>query len=405
MRHLLAILLFCLAAPVTMQAQPAPASSTGHYLFAWTGDAANKGNDFLAVIDADPASKTYGRLVTTLATDQPTKLVHHTEYVMSADGMLFANDHDAGRTFLFDLRDPIHPKIATSFYDVSGYMHPHSYLRMPNGHVLVTFQHMHHGDGAERGRSGALVELDQQGKFVRASSNADPAFSNSLLTPYSLVILPKIDRVVSTDSSMDFVDGVGTTYQLWRLSDLKLLKTASFDPGHNLYGHTDPEEPRLAPDGSILVQTFSCGLQRITGMDTLNPQAKLVHTFPGGGCGVPTIVGHYLIQSDRLTHGLIVLDITNPAAPVEASRIQLGSNYVPHWTGWDAKTQRLVVTASGEASLHQLYLLKFDQATGKLTVDTAFHDDHGNPGFQFDDRQWPHGWKGSGAPHGVVFSR
>jgi hypothetical protein len=27
---------------------------TGHYLFAWTGDADKKGNDFLAVIDADP---------------------------------------------------------------------------------------------------------------------------------------------------------------------------------------------------------------------------------------------------------------------------------------------------------------------------------------------------------------
>jgi hypothetical protein len=29
---------------------------TGNYLFAWTGDADKKVNDFLAVIDADPAS-------------------------------------------------------------------------------------------------------------------------------------------------------------------------------------------------------------------------------------------------------------------------------------------------------------------------------------------------------------
>ena len=48
------------------------ASPPGHYLFAWTGDADGKGKDFLAVIDADPASPSYGRLVMTLGTDQQT---------------------------------------------------------------------------------------------------------------------------------------------------------------------------------------------------------------------------------------------------------------------------------------------------------------------------------------------
>src|ERR1700693_5493365 len=74
--------------------QETTAAAPGHYLLAWTGDAAKKGNDFLAVIDADPSSPSYGRLVTTLATDQQTKLVHHTEYVMPASGLLFANDHE-----------------------------------------------------------------------------------------------------------------------------------------------------------------------------------------------------------------------------------------------------------------------------------------------------------------------
>ena len=79
-----------------------------HYLFVWAGDRAHAGNDFLAVIDADPASDSYGRLLTTLATDQKTVRVHHTEYSMPAGGMLFANDHDAGRTFIFDLHDALH---------------------------------------------------------------------------------------------------------------------------------------------------------------------------------------------------------------------------------------------------------------------------------------------------------
>src|SRR5215510_14062918 len=99
------------------------AAEGGQYLFVWVGDASGKANDFLAVIDADPASTTYGKLMTTLETDQPTKLVHHTEYTMPASGMLFANDHYAGRTFIFDLREPLQPKVAASFTDMDGYMH------------------------------------------------------------------------------------------------------------------------------------------------------------------------------------------------------------------------------------------------------------------------------------------
>ena len=161
----------------TLQSQEQQGNAAGHYLFAWTGDAAHKGNDFLAVIDADPASKSYGQLMTTLATDQQTVRVHHTEYVMPAGGMLFANDHDAGRTFIFDLRDPLHPKTVTSFTDMAGYMHPHSYLRLPNGHVLATFQHVHHGESeGQMGGSGGLVEIDDQGTVVRSASSDDLAF-------------------------------------------------------------------------------------------------------------------------------------------------------------------------------------------------------------------------------------
>jgi hypothetical protein len=381
-------------------------TAAGHYMFAWTGDAARKGNDFLAVIDADPSSPSYGHLVTTLATDQPTKLVHHTEYIMPENGMLFANDHDAGRTFIFDVRDPLHPKTATSFTDMAGYMHPHSYLRLPNGHVLATFQHSHDSMNPESlGKQGGLVEIDDNGKVIRSASSADPAFPDALLTPYSLVVLPEHDRIVSTNSAMDDEDLFrGLTYQVWRLSDLKLLKTMYFDEGNSHYGEISPEEPRLAADGSIFVQTLACGLERITGIGADEPKSQLVYSFPASFCGVPTIVGRYLLQSVSYLHTLIVLDIADGAKPVEVSRLKFDGNYYPHWTGWDPKTQRLVVTGGGRGE-PRLYLLKFNSATGAVSMDDAFHDADGKPGFKFADRDWPHGWKGSGVPHGVVFSR
>lgn len=406
MRRLFSItaILICLVVLSLYAQEPKPLA--GDYLFAWAGDRANQGKDFLAVIDADPSSPSYGHLLTTLVTDQTTMLVHHTEYTMPTSGMLFANDHDAGRTFVFDLRDPLHPSIATSFTDMAGYMHPHSYLRLPNGHVLVTFQHSHANmHSGSVGQSGGLVEIDDRGKHIRSASNADPAFREAWLTPYSLVPLPEIDRVVSTNSSMD-MEGIfrGVTYQVWRLSDLKLLSTNYLDVGENRYAQISPEEPRRGPDGSVFVQTLACGLERITGITSDHPTSQLVCTFPGDWCGVPTIVGHFLVQTAPFAHAAIVLDIANGAKPVEVSRVKFDDNYYPHWCAWDAATNRIVITP-GNSGSSRLYLLKFNPKSGALAVDDSFRDSDSRPGFNFENRQWPHGWKGSGSPHGAVFSR
>lgn len=406
MRRLFSIvaIVFCLFGPCLYSQEPK--SQTGHYLFAWAGDRAREGKDFLAVIDAAPSSPAYGHLLTTLVTDQATLRVHHTEYTMPESGMLFANDHEAGRTFIFDLRDPLHPRIAASFNDMAGYMHPHSYLRLPNGHVLVSFQRSHASmHSGSVGQSGGLVEIDDSGKLIRSASNADPTFPDAWLTPYSLVPLPEIDRVVSTNSSMED-EGIfrGVTYQVWRLSDLKLLSTNYLDVGENRYAQISPEEPRRGPDGSIFVQTLACGLERITGIASNHPSSKLVYTFPGDSCGVPTIVSHFLIETAYFAHVAIVLDIANAAKPIEVSRVKFDDNYFPHWSAWDAVTNRVVITPGRDGN-SRLYLLEFDPQSGGLKIDERFRDTDGNPGFNFENRQWPHGWKGSGSPHGAVFSR
>src|ERR1035441_1177779 len=132
--------------------------------------------------------------------------------------------------------------------------------------------------------------------------------AGALLMPYSLVVIPEIDRIVSTNSSMHDEDIFsGVTYQVWRLSDLKLLKTSFFDVGDNLYAHISPEEPRL------------------------------------------------------------------------------GTPY--------------------ESAADRTYLLKLDETTGAISVDTDFRDTDGKPAFSFAERDWPHGWKGAAKPHGAVFTR
>jgi len=397
---LILLCLFAWIAPLHAADKGAP----GHYLFVWTGDQDKQGKDFLAVFDGDPRSPGYGKLLTTLATDQKSVRIHHTEYVMSESGMLFANDHDANRTFIFDLRDPLHPKVVASFTDLAGFAKPHSFLRLPNGNVLATFQHVtggsHHSGKA---LGGGLVEIDDHGRAVRAVGNVDPAFPNALMMPYSLAILPEIDRVLSTNSSMHDEDIGGTTIQLWRLSDLKLLKTAYLDTGVERYAHINPEEARVGPDRAVYVQTLACGIERVTGLASGGLTSKLVHTFPGNWCGVPTIVGHYLVQSVPAIHGYIVLDIANGERPREVSRLTINASYSPHWTAWDVTSRRLVVTSGQRGD--RMYLLKLDETSGALTIDETFRGEDGRPGFSFAPRAWPHGWTGEGQPHGAVFSR
>jgi hypothetical protein len=409
-RALVAMMLGAAALP-----SPTAAAGPGHYLFVWSGDQAKAGKDFVAVIDADPASPSYGRLVTSMATDQVGVMPHHTEYEMPAGGMLFANDFGTGRTFVLDLRDPLHPKVANTFGELDGYAYPHSFVRLPNGHVLASFQYRSgamamHGDmmdGAME-RSGALdggvVEIDDSGHAVRSASNADPAFPGAALQPYSLAILPQIDRFVLTNSPMNN-DGLlrSTTAQLWRLSDLKLLKTFRLDPGEQLYAHLSPEEARVGPDGAVYIQTLACGLQRVSGLAEDQPRAQLVYTFPGSWCGVPTFVGHYLVESVPDIHGFIVLDMTDAVHPREVSRLVISPDYSPHWTGVDRETGRIVVTSGREGD--RTYVLRLDPKTGALAIDTAFRDEDGQPGFSFANRKWPHGWTGAGKPHGALFSR
>src|SRR5581483_11388830 len=172
------------------------------FLFVWAGDAAHKASDFLAVIDAQPSSPTYGRVVRTLPVDASGIMPHHTEYEFPERNLLLADGWVAGRTFLLDLHDPLKPRVAGQFKGREGYTFPHSFVRLPNGHVLATFQS--HSAGYAPG--GGLVELDENGSAVRTSSAVDPAVDKNLIWPYSLAVAPAQDRVVSTSTIMGWPD-------------------------------------------------------------------------------------------------------------------------------------------------------------------------------------------------------
>jgi len=372
------------------------------YLFVWAGDDAKKDSDFLAVLDANPASPHYGQPVASVAVPGPTGTPHHTELEMPAGGFLLANAFNSGRTILFDLRDPLHPGLATSFGDLEGYMHPHTYVRLANAGVLATFQY--HGGHELKSDGGGLVEFDEHGRFIRASSAMDPAAKQELIRPYSLVVVPKLDRVVSTNTAMHRDEPSTRTVQVWRLSDLKLLRTIVLPHGpknEELY----PGEPKLLADGStVLVHTFSCGLYEMKGLGNDQPTIEHRKTFEGEICAVPLRVGKYWVQTLFSAHAVASYDISDLANIREVSRVQFDDKQKPHWIAADSSGRRIVLN-SGEYGEHRLFVINFDPQTGALKLDERFRDAGSDrAGVSMDGKSWPHGFKGDAYAHGTVFS-
>jgi hypothetical protein len=379
-------------------------AQTNSYLFVWEGDDAKQSSDFLAVLDADPKSPHYGQTVASVAVPGPGGTPHHTEAQMPEDNFLLANAFQSGRTSLFDLRDPVHPALVTSFGDLDGYMHPHTYIRLPDSNVLATFQY--HGGHEPKSDGGGIVEFTERGKVIRSGSALDPAAKSELIRPYSLVALPALDRIVSTNTAMHDKDGDTRTVQTWRLSDLKVLTTLVLPPGPRGSEQKNPGEPLLLADGkTVLIHTFSCGLYALDGAETAHPSVRYLNTFDGDQCGVPLRIGHYWVATLTSAHALAAYDISDLAHIREVSRITCDDKQKPHWISPDADNRRIILN-SGEYGDHRLLMVNFDPQTGVLMLDKTFRDSGSDQaGVSMDGKSWPHGFKGDAYPHGAVFSR
>ena len=399
-RALLPVALLTLAA---CGPKPAPESAPARqYLYLWTASTDSTAPDFLAVLDVTEDSARYGRLVTTLPAPGLGNYPHHTEHELPADRQLFANGFGSGTTYIFDLTAPAAPRLAAQFGEVDGMAHPHSFLRLPNGNVLATYQ-MRHAGGAML--PGGLAELTPAGQVIRSVRDSAAGLDPQTRV-YSAAIVPPLDRIVTTTTDMDADYPASRQLQLWRLSDLALLRTFSLPEG--------PEggltaEPRVLADGkTVLVSTFQCGLYLLSGLETEAPAAQLVASFPrmeGAYCAIPVVAGDFYLVTVPAWHAVVSLDIRDPAHPREVSRAELGPGDVPHWIALSPDRRRVVVTGYNDMQ-HRVVLLRFDPATGQLAVDRRFREEGDSvPGFRMANKTWPHGGSAPGVPHGAVFSR
>jgi hypothetical protein len=227
-----------------------------------------------------------------------------------------------------------------------------------------------------------------------------------------------IDRVVTTSAPM-MEDHSADVVQVWRYSDLKLLHTIEVPPGKRLDGspvrgaERYPFGPRRMTDGSVLMNSFGCAFSRLSGIASDRPKLENVYTIDTpepprpdatrGACSIPTIVGKYWIMPVGRIHSVVVLDVSDPAKPREVSRLETATDFRPHWSAKDPRSDRIIIGAElgGEQGM---YMLLFDGRSGKLSLDSSFRSAAGKIGYiDLEAQQWQHGPSGAAWAHAALF--
>ena len=380
-----------------------PPTKPSRYLYVWAGAGhdSTTGLDMITVLDANPASKTYGAVLAALTVDSSGLMPHHIEYSLPAKGPLFANDYTGDKSFLIDFSTPLKPRLSARLAPVPGGRRVHTFIRLPDGNVLATYQF---GDTTDAGKPGGLAEFDRQGRLVRSGSSRDGAFPGAHIRTYGLAVVPALDRAVSTSSPMDN-EKTADVIQVWRLSDLKLLKTIEVPIVAGDSAQRYPFEMRPLADGSVFMNSYACGFFRITDLTT-NPKITRVLALPepkNFGCSVPLIAGKFWIMPIAYAHRYATIDISDPDHAKEVASFPTDTTFFPHWIAADPGSDRVVMTDQGDGAPF-VAVAHLDRKTGLMSWDEAFRD-HGaaKHGVSYNRPSWPNGLKGMAMPHGALF--
>ena len=392
--------IFALFAGCGRPAQPA------RFLYVWAGTGHSRehaGTDFLAILDANPDSPSYGHILGARAITNAGVMPHHAEFVLPAGRPLFANDFTTGKSFLIDHSNPASPRLLTTIDSIPGFRQPHSFARLHDTLVLATLQF---GDSTVAGNPGGLAQFDASGRLLRTASSQDSSFPGARIRTYGLTLLPEIDRAVSTSSPMD-TERTANVIQVWRLSDFTLLKTVRMPGIQGDSVEYYPFEARTLADGrTVFLNTYHCGFYRITDLDQAEPRVDLVLSMREPrriGCSVPVVSGSFWVMPVAYAHTIVTLDISDPAHPKEVFQLPTDSTFFPHWLAADPGSDRLVVTEQGDGP-PRVMMARLDPSTGRLSWDERFREaDSLRLGVSFNRARWPNGLTGSAMPHAALF--
>jgi len=160
------------------------------YLYLFCVDADAKDNDFIAVIDVDVDSPTFGTITYTLDLGSQGNETHHWGYTDDRT-RIWAGGLLSSRIWILDVAsDPARPRVEKVLDDVpglAGLTGPHTYYALP-GRMLISF--LGAGDG---GTPAGMAEFTNDGKFIRRIDNPSDAPYG-----YDVAVKPELNRMVSS---------------------------------------------------------------------------------------------------------------------------------------------------------------------------------------------------------------
>jgi hypothetical protein len=401
---------------------PPPFAPPDDTLIVWAGDQAHVSPDFIAVIDFNQHSPTYGKLLSTVPLTGASAIGNEPHHVgLSADGKTLALGgllsvlRNQDQVFFFDVSRPREPSFIRSDNP------PHASIAdefdpLSNGGFLATF--MGSPDGANPGR---VVEYDANQHFVQAWPLNPPTDG---FDPHGISIDEKHNLFVTSDficplHTLNTTPGAGEvilrgTVRVWNLATRSIVRKIVVgnpgSPAGTIGVQLIPGDPQL--------RAYTAGMadNKLYLIDTQHGTATPVFDFS------PYAVSNFPIwpQLFKLNHNgtrlfitlnysgnagkVVQLDVSNPQQPKVLTVADLGLGSGPHYINLTQDEKRLVVSdyflvedlvpggvvdAEGDHKVHV-----FNVTDQSITLDPRFNLD-----FNRDISTGP------ARPHGFVFLR
>jgi len=231
---LIAIAPAAFASDAVASSAHAPGENCGHMgckdtLYIWGSDKARIHNDFLAVIDFDQHSQTYGHVLSTVDVGTTGNEAHHCG--LSADknilacGGLLSVLKGQQEVFFFDVSDARHPVF------IGGSDPPQSsitddFVGLAGGGFLVTMM-----GSASGGPGGRVAEYDKNLNLVGEWPTTLPA--DGKFNPHGISLRPDLNLMVTADfinpaSTLNAVPGdveLRHSIRVWNLASRTIVRT------------------------------------------------------------------------------------------------------------------------------------------------------------------------------------
>ena len=406
------LLTACLLAGVTLAFAPKSEDT----LLVWASDKEHVEPDFIAVIDFERESPTYGTVLRRVPLSGSSAVGNEPHHVgLSRDGRTMALGgllsvlRGQDQVFFFDVSDRRNPTFIKSHNPPASITD--EFAPLSNGGFLVTFM-----GGVGGTQPGRVVEYNAKAGFVQAWPLAPPAEG---FNPHGLSIDEGHNLMVTSDficplKTLHDHQGNGGTVDIrgsvrvWDLARRAIRKTIVVGNPANPAGTM---EVQLIPrDRPLRAYTAGMADGMLYLVDTQAGTATAVFDFsalsPVGTAAMPQLLrmnreGTHLFVTLNGAGKVVMFNIARPDRPQVMSVVDLGPESGPHYLSLTRDEKRLVVTdyflvedlvPGGIVNVegdHKIHVINVHG--NRLELDTAFDVDF--------DRDIT---TGAARPHGVV---